>query len=274
MRDDGTSSTDEAKGAVGSNSKISSVDRTLDIVELLAAETTLGVTEVSDELGIAKSTVHDHLTTLRDRGYIHKREDGYQLGMGFLHIGETARSRMSAYDLAREKVVTLAQRTNERSQFVVEENGRGIYVHREVGSDAVHTDSRIGGHLPLYATAAGKALLSHYDDETVREMVGPTLEPITENTITDVDELLAALEEVRERGYATNCSENTKGLRAIGAPVELPNGELLGAISVAGPTNRLKGERFTRELPDLVLGIVNELELNIAYSGSGSRNTR
>lgn len=240
--------------------------RAFDIAELLATETTLGVTAVAEELGVAKSTAHDHLSTLAERGYVVRAPEGYRLGMEFLRLGEAARSRDEAYEIAREKVEKLANETNERSQFIVEEAGRAIYVHREVGPDAVHTDSAIGGHVPLYATAAGKALLSHHDDDRVRELVGDNLDPITDNTVTEVDALLAELETVRERGYATNCAENTPRLRAVGAPVELPDGRPLGAISVSGPTHRMKGERFESELPDLLLGTVNELELNIAYA--------
>ena len=245
-----------------------STSRTFEIIELLSAETTAGVTEIAQETGMAKSTVHAHLSTLRDRGYVIRTGDGYQLGMEFLHLGESARGRDPGYALAGEKVEKLAEETDERSQFIVAENGRGIYVHRETGSDAVFTDSAIGGHIPLHATAAGKALLSHYDDETVLDVLDGRLTAPTDNAITDERTLLDELERVRERGYAVNRSENTKGLRALGAPVERPDGSLLGSISVSGPTQRMKGERFEEELPSLLLGTVNELELNIAYSTS------
>ena len=246
--------------------RLRSTDRTFEILELLSEQTTAGVTAVADETGMAKSTVHAHLSTLRDRGYVVRTPDGYQLGLEFLHLGESARGRDPGYELASEKVEKLAEETDERSQFIVPENGRGIYVHRETGSDAVFTDSAIGGHILLHATAAGKAALSHYDDETVLDMLDGHLPRLTENTITDEGALLDELDRTRERGYAVNCAESTEGLRALGAPVERPDGSLLGSISVSGPTQRMKGERFEEELPNLLLGTVNELELNIAYS--------
>lgn len=252
----------------GGDGRLRSTARTFELVELLSEETTAGVTEMAEATGMAKSTVHAHLSTLRDRGYVVRTDDGYQLGMEFLHLGESARKRDPAYELAGEKVEKLAEETNERAQFIVPENGGGIYVHRETGTDAVFTDSAIGGHVPLHATAAGKAVLSYYDDGTVLEVLDGDLPAATENTITDEEALLAALDRTRERGYAVNCSESTEGLRALGAPVERPDGSLLGSISVSGPTQRMRGERFEEDLPNLLLGTVNELELNIAYSAS------
>lgn len=245
---------------------IGASERTFDIIEYLSRETGATLTQIAEAVGVAKSTAHDHLATLQRRGYVTNSSEGYQLGMELLHLGESARQRTPANQIAREKVEKLAEETNERAQFIVEEGGRGIYVYRETGQDAVLTDSTIGGHVLLHATAAGKALLSHYDDDEVLEIVGEDLEEVNENTITDPEELLTELDRVRERGYAFNKSENTEGLRAIGTPVELSDGTLLGAISVSGPTHRMKGERFEQDLPDRLLGVVNELELNIAYS--------
>lgn len=247
--------------------EIQSLDRSFDIIEYLDTETSAGITEIASAVKLAKSTVHDHLTTLRNRGYVVRTEKGYQLGMEFLHLGESARQRLDAYPMAGKKVEKLAEQTDERSQFIIEENGYGIYVYRETGRNAVQTDSAIGGHIPLHATAAGKALLSQYADDHVREVLASTgLPPITKHTITDEAELLEELERTRERGYAVNKSENTNGLRAVGAPVRFPDGSLIGAISISGPTHRMKDDRFTRDIPNLLLGTVNELELNIAYA--------
>jgi len=86
------------------------------------------------------------------------------------------------------------------------------------------------------------------------------------NTITDPQTLYAELERVRERGYSVNKQENIEGLHAVSAPVMDTNGHVFGALSVSGPTHRMKGEWFEDELPDLLLGAANELELNITYS--------
>jgi len=77
---------------------------------------------------------------------------------------------------------------------------------------------------------------------------------------------MTPLETIKERGFSVNDQENLEGLKAIGAPIPGTDERVIGALSVSGPTHRMKDEYFEVELPDLLLGVVNELELNIAYS--------
>lgn len=89
---------------------------------------------------------------------------------------------------------------------------------------------------------------------------------MTEHTITGRDELLAELEDIRDRGYAFNREEFLRGTHASGVAICGPDGDAIGGLSVTGSSHRLKGERFNSDLPNLVLGAANELELNIAHS--------
>lgn len=238
-----------------------------DIVEHLHERDGLTVTEIANDLGYAKSTVHRHLSTLNSRGYLIKKSDLYYIGLQFLALGEQARNRYDAYQLAKDKVQNLAEETEERAQFIVEEHGEGVYIHRSLGERAVLTDPGIGKRIPLHATAAGKAILANTPEDRLFEIIEQAqFQPITENTITSRDELLSELDAIQDRGYAFNKQENLDGLRAIGVPVSDSSDEVIGALSVSGPTNRFKGELFRETLPDLLLGAANELELNIAYS--------
>ncbi|WP_254546761.1 IclR family transcriptional regulator [Halomarina pelagica] len=245
---------------------VKSTETVFDIIESLKELDGARVTELADHLGLAKSTVYSQLFTLRKRGYVVKEGDRYHLSLEFAHVGEYTRTRRPSYELAGRKVAKLAEETGERSQFIVEEHGRGIYVHRETGANAVRTDSAIGGHVPLHATASGKAILAHLPDERVDGIIEYRgLPRQTDHTITDEATLREELRAIRERGYAFNQEENTERLHAVGVPVRLPDDRVLGAISVSGPTYRMKGERLEEEVLDLLLGTANELELNIAY---------
>jgi DNA-binding IclR family transcriptional regulator len=225
------------------------------------------VTELADHLGLAASTVHSHLATLYEMGYVVKEGDRYLIGSRFLKLGETAKERKEAYELARPKVKALAEETEERCQFIVEEHGRGVYLHRETGSRAVWTDSGLGKRVFLHSTASGKSVLANLPEERVDAILDRWGLPAqTDNTITDRTELFEELDVIRERGYAVNKEESTDGLRAVGVPVMDGSGDLLGALSVSGPSHRMKGEWFEREIPDLLLGTANELKLNLKYS--------
>ena len=237
------------------------------ILETLQRMNGARITELGSELDMANSTIHRHLATLHQRGYVVKVGDEYHIGLRFLDLGEHARNREAAYQMAADKVVELAEETDERAQFIVEEHGYGVYVHRALGANAVKTDPGIGKHAPLHATAAGKAIMAFLPSDRLEAVIERHgLTPETENTITSRKVLLAQLDDIRDREYSVNNEEHISGLRAIGAPIKHPTGEIIGAVSVSGPTRRMKGSWFEEDLPDLLRGATNELELNIAHS--------
>lgn len=238
-----------------------------EIIETLAREDGGRVTEIATELGLAKSTVHRHLATLENLEYVVKDGDEYRIGFRFLELGEQTRKHSDTYQMARKKVSKIAEQTDERAQFVVEEHGKAVYVFGETGEHAVQTNSEIGKYRPLQSMAAGKAILAFLPEARVEEIVRRHgLPALTENTITDEDELYEELEEIRERGYSINDQETIPGLRAVGVPIECPDGGVFGALSVSGPTHRVQGERLEETIPNILLGTANELELDMKYS--------
>lgn len=242
--------------------------RTLfDVIECVKRGEGLTLAEMAEELDYAKSTVHRHLRTLEALGYVVKRADGYHLGLRFLDLGVAARNSHCGYQLIRTKVEEIADETGERAQFFVREHDEVVYLARAMGEQAVMTDPGVGSRLPIYATSAGKAILAALDDDELFEVIERMeFEPMTDYTVSDADELLHEIEEIRARGYAFNREESLQGTNAVGVAITEPGGEVIGALSVTGPSHRLKGTRLEQELPDLLLGAANELELNIAYS--------
>ncbi|MFC5973559.1 IclR family transcriptional regulator [Halomarina salina] len=245
---------------------VSSAETLFEIVEYISEAEGQTVSEIASNLDYAKSTVHRHLTTLEQCGYV-VRDGGYYVGLRFLELGQQARNRHRAYRLARDKVDELAAETDERAQFIVEEHGEAVYIHRTFGAHAVRTDPGIGKRIPLHATSAGKAILASMTDERRSRIIEQTaFDAITGETITDPEELDEELARITERGYAFNRQENVDGLHAVGVPVTGPDDTIIGALSVSGPSHRLTGDWFENELPALLLGAANELELNIAYA--------
>lgn len=251
-----------------SNSGTVKATRTaFEIIETLDREDGGRVTEIATELDLAKSTVHRHLSTLEELEYVVKDGGSYRTGFRFLKLGEQTRKRNDTYQMARKKSEKIAEQTAERAQFVVEEHGKAVYVFGETGEHAVQTNSEIGKCRPLHTMAAGKAILAKLPAERVDELIRQHgLEPMTEHTITDEDELYEELDEIRERGYSINDQETLLGVRAIGVPVERPDGSLLGAFSASGPTHRVQGDRLEKEIPNILLGTANEFELDMKYS--------
>lgn len=237
------------------------------IVERVAALEGASLSELARDLDYAKSTIHRHLQTLEALEYVVERDGRYHAGLQFLELGVTARNGYRGFNLVREKVHEIAKETGERAQFFVEEHGKAVYLTRSVGDRAVRTDPGIGSRIPLNAASAGKAILAELPEDELSDMFEQmSFEPMTPYTITDPEELRAELETVRERGYSFNREESLRGTHAIGVSICGPDDSVIGALSVTGPSHRLKGERLEEEMPDLLLGAANELELNIAHS--------
>lgn len=247
---------------------IDAVERCLRVLELLRDRDGAGVTEIADELGWAKSTVHTHLRTLEENEYVIRRGDQYVLGFPFLNLGEYVKNREPVYSAVEPKIGELAERTGRRVQFITNEHGYAVYVRIAEGKHAVSTGSKLGrSRVMLHASAAGKAILANLPSDEVERIIDERgLPKFTENTITDRGELYDELGRVREKGYAFNYEEHISGLRAVAAPIHGPDEDVLGSVSVAGAARRMQGEQFEEEIPELLLGIVNEVELDLAYS--------
>lgn len=248
------------------SSTLKAADTMFGIVETVRDLGGARVTEVAAETGLAKSTVHRHLKSLEKHLFLVKEGDTYNVGLKFLSFGEYARHRRDVYDLARPLVDDLANQTDERALFMVEEHGQAVYLYRGIGNHAVHTNSRIGTYRHLHTIAGGKAILAYLPARRVEEIIDRWGLPAqTANTITDHEELYGELAAIRERGVAFNDEETIKGLRAVAVPVLGPNDAVYGTLSVSGPTRRIRGDWFEQEIPNLLLGTANELEINLKY---------
>lgn len=246
---------------------IKGAERTISIIEAVKELDGAGVTELADYLDLSKGTVHNYLSTLREHNYVVKEEQEYQVGLGFFEMGEYARNRVQIFHAAKPEVERLAAETGELTNLMYEEHGLGVYLYRDRGEQAVSLDTHTGKRRYLHNTALGKAILSHMPRDRVDEIIDQHgLPAATRNTITDRNNLYSELEAVQERGYAFCNQERVEGLHCVAAPVQGRENTVLGAISIAGPSTRIKEERLTEELPEKVLQAANVVEINTNYS--------
>lgn len=253
---------------MGTNENTVTATRTsLRIVEALKRLDGAGVTAVANDLDIAKSTVHNHLQTLEDEGFVTNEGSVYRVGLRFLELGEYKRNRMDIYEKARPEVEALAEKTSEMANAAVEEHGEGVYITRAEGTEAVTVDTYAGKRVKLHCTALGKTILAQLSEERVDEIIDTHGLPArTENTITDRAALKSELAEVRKQGYAYDREERLPGLHCVAAPVVPDDGDLVAALSVSGPTTRIEGDLFHEEIPELLRSAANVIEINLAYS--------
>ncbi|MFC7157188.1 IclR family transcriptional regulator [Halomarina halobia] len=227
------------------NVPVRSVETTLGIVEEIQARNGAGVSELAEALDIAKSTVHNHLRTLERHDYVIQEDDTFQLGFRYLDLGGHVRDRNPDFRFIQPKVRKIAEETGEICQFLVSECGAAIVVFMERGEQAVETNARVGRRTSLDELTAGRVLTAASGRQGADEEIVTALE-------TD--------------GYVAAAEAYVKGLRAIVVPITNTNGEVLGALNVAGPAHRLRNPEYEWEVADLVLDVSNELELNVSYS--------
>ncbi|KOX94091.1 transcriptional regulator [Haloarcula rubripromontorii] len=243
---------------------IESAGRVLDIVEALKAEQPLGVTELAEQVGMPKSTVHVHLSTLKSRGYVVQNKDkAYQLSLRFLDIGMKVRERQEMYQEVTPKLSEIADETDEKAWWIVEENGKAVFLAKALGSRAIQTNSQIGQYTELYRLAGGMAILSVLPKRRRETILESYDYPLPDGR--DRQELEAELNEIQDRGVAYGIDQFLEGVAGVGAPLVDNAGNTYGAISVSGPANRLDSERIENELTDLIRGISGELQVNLSY---------
>ncbi|MFC6976743.1 IclR family transcriptional regulator [Halomicroarcula sp. GCM10025709] len=253
----------EPSSQPGSGRRVQAVQISCDILEALRENDGAGVSELADQLGRSKATIHSHLATLADNEFVVKQGDTYEISLRFVDIGEYAKNQVDIYEVAKEEVDRLAEETGEVAQFMVEEHGRGVYLHKARGENAIQTASYTGNRKDLHCTALGKAILSQLSTERIDEIIDRHGLPArTKNTVSSRAELFETLDRIREEGVAFDDEEILQGLRCIAAPIEHPTGDICGAISISGPTSRFKGDRFHEELPEIVQGAANVIEVN------------
>jgi DNA-binding IclR family transcriptional regulator len=228
---------------------IQSVDRAISVMEYLSRRGWSGVTEVSRELEIHKSTAYRLLTTLRDRGLVEQdaATEKYRLGFGLVLLARAVRADLDILRCARPVCERLSESTGETVTIAVLEGDDAVVIHQSVSRASALSVDWTGLHTPLHATAAGKIFLAYMpEDQLLRVLEGP-LERFTENTIIDPASLKYHSGKIRDEGYGYTVEELETGLNAVGAPIRDADGAVVGAVSVSGPTFRLRPDA----LPDI-----------------------
>jgi DNA-binding IclR family transcriptional regulator len=243
-----------------------SVEAAIRILEALQENDGMTVTGLSNILDLSKGTVHNHLSTLAANALVTTNGDEYQLGIRFFEFGEYVKRHQHIYDLGVPEVEKLAGETGELGNLLIEEHGKGIYLYRASGQQALTLDTGVGVRVSLHNTALGKAILANLPEKRVEEILDEhPLEATTENTITSREALYDELEDVRKSGIAYDLEERVIGVQCVAAPVITTDGHVLGAISIAGPTSRMKLENGSSDLTELVSNTADVISINATY---------
>jgi IclR family pca regulon transcriptional regulator len=200
----------------------------------------LGVSELSREVGLSRSTTHRYISTLAGLGYLEQdvASRKYRLGPRVLDLGFSAINSMDLRELAVPHLQALSDATGHTVNMAVLDGADIVYIERcrtsQRGQREIDLNLHVGSRLPAYCTSMGKVLLAYLPPEELRAAL--KLVRFTQrgpNAVTTKDDLLAELERVRVRGLAVNNEELAYGLRSIAAPVHSQAGVVAAAINLA-----------------------------------------
>ncbi|WP_109212242.1 MULTISPECIES: IclR family transcriptional regulator [Microbacterium] len=242
-----------------------SVDRAVSILQVLARRGNGGVTEISKDLAIHKSTVSRLLLTLEARGLVEQdtSRGRYRLGYGVVQLARGANANRDLAEIGRSIINGLAGEVGETVHIVGRAGMEIVTVDQSVGSSSISVVKVIGHRDPLYPTAAGKVFLADLTVPEQRALLGDH-PPVryTPHTIVDVEAYLAGLHAARERGYATSFEEMEIGLVAVAAPIRGFDGNVEATVVVSGPAFRLTPARMADITPKLMSGALQISERN------------
>ena len=236
----------ESGSATGSGRSVAAIEGAVGVLFLFARSSgTLGVTEISRELGVSKAVVHRILASLCERGLLiadpHSRR--YALGPAVMELAAAYRDQLDVRTLALDEMRRLSAETDETATLSVRYGNRRVYVDQITPPREVKMTVPIGGSFPLHAGASSKAFLAWLGTEWIDLYLAENpLDAITEATIVSADELRNELGRIRLQGFAVSLGERQHDAGSVAAPILDHNHEPVAVISVCGPIDRFRNK--------------------------------
>ncbi|MEV4603016.1 IclR family transcriptional regulator [Amycolatopsis sp. NPDC049253] len=231
---------------------VESADNVLRLLELLAQRGRLRVSEASDELGVARSTAHRLLITLRHRGFaVQDSHKVYRPGPAFERMVRPGPSPLDLRAALHIHLAELSQGLGETCHLMVLEGNGTRFLDCVESTQILRVGARTGMLLPAHVTSGGKALLAELSKEQFTALYPRDLPALPGSGTVNRAALLQQLTGIRRRGYATNYGESDRGIVAIGACVRDGSGRALAAFAVALPSPRCPRSR----IPELAKAI-------------------
>jgi DNA-binding IclR family transcriptional regulator len=246
---------------------INSVLKAIRIMEFFTPEhPARALSDISKELGLPKSTVHNLLNTLMAAGYIEKTDGNlYALGTAVIALTQNVRVNVEIRDRAAPLLRELADLCKESVYLTIREDDCALYIYAIESSHRLIARTAVGDRTHLHCTAVGKSILANLPDSDVDQIIARVgLPRFTDATITSPDHLKAQLHEIREQGYSLDRQEHEKGVFCIGAPIFDVSGTVFGACSVSGIDSEIVKSR-ARALSGAITRVARDISQRMGY---------
>ena len=215
------------------------------VLDVIAnASAPIRFTEILENTGQPRGTIHRHLSHLMQEGLIFINSDGgYELGTRLLQLASKAWATNSVRRIAEPLLDRLQESTGETIHLAGLQGGQVVYLDKVETKQSVRMHSQIGNTSPIYCTGVGKAMLARLPDDQVEAIIaGFEFKAYTENTITNATAMWKEIKTIRKLKYAEDREEHEIGIRCVAAAAVDNNGKLICGISSTGPAYRITPE--------------------------------
>jgi IclR family KDG regulon transcriptional repressor len=225
--------------------------------------------ELSNRLGINKTTIARLLYTLERSGFLNKdgKTKEYKLSHKLYRLGSVYISQIDLHIAAMPELSELAMFCHETVHLAILNDFNIFYLDKVESSRSIGMISRIGNLSPAYCTGVGKVLLAYLDKEKLKTFFRSVkLKRYTPNTICHSGKLATHLKKIRQQGYAFDDAEHEPDVRCVAAPVLDRNGNVVASISIAGPVYRMDRNKMETELLPAVKTTAEKISARLGYS--------
>jgi DNA-binding IclR family transcriptional regulator len=250
-------------------SAVKSALRVLEIFELLSENPGgLTIQEISTMLKIPQSSTFSLVQTLSSKSYLHLlNSKKYRLGHKLIAIGTSVLESLDMHTVAQPFLQELMEQVRETVFMAALLDGEMVYVLKIDSNRSIRTNAQIGSRKPLYCTGLGKSFLANMSSDEVSKVLSHNqFEGYTKNTVTDMNELQLQLQSFRQLGYSIDDEEIEEGLSCFAAPIFNWENKNIAAISVAGPKERVFGQKDY--IVKSLLETADLISKNFGYKGA------
>lgn len=222
----------------------------------------IGVNAIAQQIGLAKSTTSRILATLEEWNVVERTaENRFVIGPGLLRLVENQPLTATLKALARPALEQISAETGEATLLVVLDGNEALYLDSVPGTHAVQVREWAGERVPLNVTSGGKMLLAHAGKEFIANYLSKPLARHTENSVADAGKLENQLGIIRDREFSATDGEYDDEVAGITVPVKNTNNEVVAALTVYGPTFRLRPFANRKRILDILNKVVHDIKI-------------
>ena len=234
-------------GGDADGQRVPMVDHTIRVLEAFPnGDMELSLKETSFRAGVGRTSTLRILCTLAKFGYIHREPvtGRYRLGPKVIELGLRSLPARRIVHAARPYLQQLFKQVNETVSLAVLQDGALVYVESLESSHAFRMAADVGSRAPLHSTALGKSIAAFLPEDTLEALLERCAwTRFTPHTVTSRKQFLEVLNEVRNQGYSLDNEESEQGACCVATPILDQNQQARAAVSIAGPTHRIRAEQ-------------------------------